>query len=304
MNDIFIRLKVIKMEMTTKKQTPFSIKTSGIISVLIDLIMILFGTFLSAFALNMLTIPAGLLSGGVSGFSQFLNHFIPINVGFYYFLLNVPLLILGYVHLGKKFSIYTILSTSLLSLFLLIIPVKPILTDNILLSAIFGGVINAVGCGIVLRRGGSEGGLDILSRVIAKYKNITVGKSNLIINACIVILSGFIFDSEIALYTIISFYSSMKTYNIILNHVDRMSLLIITDKGEDVSSAITKGLHRGTTMWHGNGGYTHKDKTVLYCVIMKGEIQQLKKIVKTIDPKSFVSVISTENVIGRFHQIW
>lgn len=218
------------------------------ISTFVDLFCMVLGTIITAFALNMFTIPAGLLSGGVSGFSQLLNHFIPINVGVYYFLLNIPLLILGYIYLGKKFSFYTILATSLVSFFLLIVPIKHIWTDDPLLSAIFGGVLNAVGCGLVLRRGGSEGGFDILSRVIAKYRNITVGKSNLIINTIIVILSGFIFNSEIALYTIISFYSSMKTYNIILNHVDRISLLIITDKGKEVNEAITKELHRGTTM--------------------------------------------------------
>lgn len=273
-------------------------------TIALDLIIIIFGTLLTAFALNRLTIPAGLLAGGVTGISQFLHHFIPIKLGFYLFMLNIPILILGYKFLGKKFSLYTIFSASLLAFFLLIIPVKPIWTDNILLSAIFGGVLNAVGCGLVLRHGGSQGGLDVLSRVITKYKNITVGKANLIFNGCIVTISGFIFGSEVALYTIISIFCSMKTYNIILNHVDRMSLLIITDKGDEVSDAITNYLHRGTTKWDGSGGYTHKDKTILYCVIMKGEMQQFKKIVKTIDPKSFVSIISTHNVLGRFNQIW
>ncbi|WP_042337945.1 YitT family protein [Bacillus andreraoultii] len=288
------------MEFTMKKNEPI---TSSI-SILVDLVIIVFGSFLSAFALNSLTIPAGLLSGGLTGISQFLHHFTHLKVGVFYFLLNVPLMILGYIYLGKKFSFYTILATSLVSFFLLIIPVKHMLTDNILLSAIFGGVLNAIGCGLVLRRGGSEGGLDILSRVVAKYKNITVGRMNLIINAIIVLCSGFIFGSEIALFTIISYYASMRTYNLILNHVDRISLLIITDRGEEVSAAITHDLHRGTTMWHANGGYTHNTKTVLYCVIMRGEMHQLKRIVKSVDPKSFVSIISTQNVIGRFHQIW
>ena len=273
-------------------------------TIVLDLFIIVLGTLLTAFALNRLTIPAGLLAGGVTGISQFLHHFIPINIGIFLFVLNIPILILGYKFLGKKFSLYTIFATSLLALFILIIPVEPIWTDSILLAAIFGGVLNAVGCGLVLRHGGSQGGLDVLSRVIAKYKNITIGKANLIFNGCIVTASGFIFGSEVALYTIISIFCSMKTYNIILNHVDRMSLLIITDKGHEVSDAITNYLHRGTTMWDASGGYTHQDKTVLYCVIMKGEMQQFRKIVKTIDPKSFVSIISTQNVLGRFNQIW
>jgi len=282
------------MEATAKKQA----------TIALDLLIIVVGSFISAFGLNMVSIPAGLLSGGLTGISQIIHHFIPINVGVFYFILNTPLLIIGHKFLGKKFSFYTILGTVCLSFFLFIIPVEHIWTDNILLSAIFGGVLNAVGCGLVLRIGGSQGGMDILSRVIAKHKNITIGKSNLIINGCIVIISGFIYGSEIALFTIIFIFTSMKTYDIILNHVDRISLLIVTDKGNDVSDAITHVLHRGTTLWNGSGGYTHKDKTVLFCVIMKGEMQQLKKIVKEVDPSAFVTIISTQNVIGRFHQIW
>ncbi|MCU9614973.1 YitT family protein [Caldibacillus lycopersici] len=273
-------------------------------SVLLDIPFMILGTFMSAFGLNMLTIPAGMLSGGLTGISQIINHFFPVNVAFFYFVLNIPLLILGFIHLGKKFSAYTIFSTVLVSIFLYVLPIQHFWTDNILLSAIFGGVFNALGCGLVLRRGGSQGGLDILSRVISKYKNITVGKSNLIINGIIVVISGFIYGSEIALYTIVYLFVNMKTYNIILNHVDRISLLIVTEKGEAVSNAITHEMHRGTTIWNASGGYTHHEKSVLYCVIMKGEMHQFKKIVKSVDPSSFVSIISTQNVIGRFHQIW
>lgn len=273
-------------------------------SVVLDILTIVFGTALTAVAINMMTIPAGLLTGGLTGISQFINHFVPINVGASYFILNIPLMILGYKHLGRKFIIYTVIGIILLSTFLYIIPIQHLWTDNILLAAIFGGILNGIGCGIVLRRGGSQGGLDILSRVIAKHVNISVGKTNLIVNVIIVIISAFIFDSEIALYTIISMFTTMKAYEIILNHVNRVSVLIITEKGDEVSHGINLDLQRGTTMWHASGGYTHKDKTVLFCVIVEGQLAELKKIVKRIDPESFVSVISTQNVIGRFNQIW
>ena len=273
-------------------------------SIVLDLLVIIAGTVITAVALNMLTIPAGLLAGGLTGIAQFINHFSSINVGIFYFILNIPLMIAAYKYLGLKFSIYTIISITLLSIFLYILPIHHLWTDNTLLAAIFGGVLNGIGCGIVLRRGGSQGGLDILSRIIAKYSNVSVGKANLVVNVIIVIVSGFIFGSEIALFTIISMFASMKTYEIILNHVDRVSVLIITNKGEEVNQEINMGLHRGTTMWNANGGYTHEGKTVLLCVIVKGELPKLKKIVKVTDPKSFVTVISTQNVIGRFHQIW
>jgi uncharacterized membrane-anchored protein YitT (DUF2179 family) len=274
------------------------------VTILLDLFMILVGTAISAVALNMLTRPSELLAGGLTGISQFIHHFFPISVGVFYFILNIPLMIVGYKYLGRKFSLYTILSIILLSAFLSIIPVKHLWTDNILLSAIFGGTLNGIGCGIVLRRGGSQGGLDILSRIVAKYSNVSVGKANMAVNASIVIASGFIFNSEIALYTIISMFVSMKMYEVILNNVNRVSVLIITNKGEEVNQEINKNLQRGTTMWHANGGYTHADKTVLLCVTVKGELPKLKKIVKNGDPQSFITVISTQSVIGRFHQVW
>ncbi len=120
----------------------------------------------------------------------------------------------------------------------------------------------------------------------------------------IVIASGFLFGSEIALYTIISMFASMKTYDVVLAHVNRVTILIVTELGEEVNTAINEELHRGTTMWQATGGYTHHEKTVLLCVAVKGQVAQLKKIVKSVDTHAFVTVISTQNVIGRFKQIW
>ncbi|WP_052124022.1 YitT family protein [Ureibacillus manganicus] len=273
-------------------------------NIFIDLLTILAGTALSAVALNMLTIPSGLLAGGTTGIAQFINHFFPISVGVFFFILNIPLMIAAYIFLGKKFSIYTIISITLVSSFLYFFPVQLMWTDNILLAAIFGGVLNGIGCGIILRRGGSQGGIDILSRIIAKYSNVSVGKANLTVNVMIVIASGFLFGSEIALYTIISMFASMKTYEVVLDHVNRVTILIVTEIGEDVNTAINSELHRGTTMWEATGGYTHHEKTVLLCVAVKGQVTQLKKLIKSVDEHAFISVISTQNVIGRFKQIW
>lgn len=272
--------------------------------VYIELIVMAIGCFISAFGYNALVIPAHLLSGGLTGISQIIHHFVPVNVGIFYLILNIPLLFLGYKYLGKKFSLYTIYGTVLLSFFLYIIPIKHIWTDNTLLSAVFGGIITSFGTGIVLRMGGSQGGLDIISRIISKHKNISVGKANLLMNVVIIIISGFIFNSEIALYTIVFIFISMRTSDVILSHVNRISVLIVTDKGNEVSQEINDLMHRGTTVWNANGGYTHKDKIVLFCVLVEGELTQLQTIVKAVDPSAFVSIISTQNVIGRFKHVW
>lgn len=272
--------------------------------VYIELIVMAIGCFISAFGYNALVIPAHLLSGGLTGISQIIHHFVPVNVGIFYLILNIPLLFLGYKYLGKKFSLYTIYGTVLLSFFLYVIPIKHIWTDNTLLSAVFGGIITSFGTGIVLRMGGSQGGLDIISRIISKHKNISVGKANLLMNVVIIIISGFIFNSEIALYTIVFIFTSMRTSDVILSHVNRISVLIVTDKGNEVSQEINDLMHRGTTVWNANGGYTHKDKIVLFCVLVEGELTQLQTIVKAVDPSAFVSIISTQNVIGRFKHVW
>ncbi len=109
-------------------------------TIFLDILIIIAGTALSAFALNMLTIPSGLLGGGITGIAQFINFFFPINVGVFFFILNIPLMIAAYIFLGKKFSIYTIIAITLVSSFLYIFPVQQIWTENILLAAIFGGV--------------------------------------------------------------------------------------------------------------------------------------------------------------------
>ena len=147
---------------------PFAERKST--SITLDLLTIIAGTVITAVALNMMTIPAGLLAGGLTGIAQFINHFFSINVGVFYFILNIPLMIAAYKYLGKKFSIYTILSITLLSTFLYIIPIQHLWTDNTLLAAIFGGTLNGIGCGIVLRRGGSQGGLDILQESLRNIR--------------------------------------------------------------------------------------------------------------------------------------
>lgn len=269
-----------------------------------EVFIVILGTLITAFALNMLIIPAGLLSGGLTGISQFINHFIDINVGLLYFILNIPLMILGYIHLGKKFSIYTILSIVVITIALMYIPIKPILTDNVLLSSIFGGAILSFGAAIVLKVGGSQGGVDIISRIVVKYKNITVGKIGLIINGCIIIISGCIFGSEIALYTIVSMFVSMKIFDLTLNHVNRITLLIITEKGNEMSEVLNTNLKRGSTTWEAEGGYTKKDKTVLFCVLTEGEFKTFKEIVTEVDENSFITVLETNNVIGKFNKVW
>lgn len=262
------------------------------------------GTLISAFALNWMIIPAGLLSGGVTGIAQLINEVLPLNVAAFYFILNVPILVVGYFYLGKRFVVYSVYGVLLLTALLGIIPVKQFFTDDLLLNAIFGGAISAFGSGIVLRSGGSQGGMDVISRAIATKKDISVGKISLIINAIIVIISSFAFGYEIALFTILSMIVTMYVYDAVLNHVNRVSVLVITDKTEDVSHIINERLVRGTTIWNAYGGYTHAEKSVIYCVITNSQLNYFRGIVKDADPQAFITVIETRSVFGKFNKVW
>lgn len=269
-----------------------------------DFLIVTVGTVISAFALNWMIIPASLLSGGITGIAQIIHHFVNINVATFYFILNVPILVVSYFYLGKKFVFLSIYGVVLISVLLGVIPVHMVFTDDVMLNAIFGGVISAFGSGIVLRAGGSQGGMDVVSRVIATKKDVSVGKISLLINVVIVIISSFIYNFEIALFTIVSMFVSMMVYEVVLNHVNRVSVLVITNNTETISHIINEKLVRGTTIWNGYGGYTKEEKSIIYCVITNSQLNNFKRIVKEADEKAFVTVIETRSVIGKFNKVW
>jgi uncharacterized membrane-anchored protein YitT (DUF2179 family) len=269
-----------------------------------ELLAISIGCAITAFATNEFIIPSHLLSGGLTGICIMIFHFTHWPVGTQYLLYNIPLLILGYMYIGKKFSVYTIYAVVILSLFLNFIKIHHFFTKDMLLNAIFGGSLASLGSAIVLRMGGSTGGLDILSRIIAKYRNVTMGKFSLVVNGCIVTASAYLFQVQTAMYTLISIFTGAKTYETLLHHVDRATAVIVTTKGEEVAKAITQSMRRGVTKWPASGAYTHGDKEVLLCVIVYVQLSDLQHIVIDEDPDAFITIIPTQRVIGRFASVW
>ncbi|QQE76959.1 YitT family protein [Alicyclobacillus sp. SO9] len=273
-------------------------------TIIYEVIGIAFGTFITALGINALIVPGRLLTSGVTGVAILIQHFVPVSLAVMYLILNLPLLVLSAFQIGRKFTVYTVYSAILLFVFLTTIHVHHIPTHNILLDSVFGGVLSGGGCAIVLRLGGSQGGLDIVTRVIARHRNVTVANLNLIFNAVIIVLSVFLFNIQVAMYTLISIFASSKAYAVLLNHVGRVSVIIITEHGERVSRAITANMIRGVTSWNAVGTYSNHPKNVLLCVTTNVQLTQLRTIVLENDSKAFISVIATQNVIGHFKQIW
>lgn len=274
------------------------------LKVAFELFCILVGCAVTAYGINGLIVPAHLLSGGLTGICVIINHFTGWEVGTQYLIFNIPLLFLGYRYISKKFSFYTVFAVIMLSLFLNIIKVESPWTHDPLLSAIFGGIISGVGDALVLRMGGSTGGLGIVGRVIATHKNVSIGRFNLILNSGIVAASAFMYEAQTAMYTIISFFTSSKAYDMLLNHVNRIAVYVVTDQGEKVAEQLLPTLGRGVTMLNAQGSYTKSDKQLLYCVIVNEQLPTFRTLVLQTDPNAFISVVPALNVFGQFKRSW
>ncbi|NRD77955.1 YitT family protein [Bacillus sp. BRMEA1] len=264
--------------------------------IVIGLCAVLYG-----FAFNTFLIPHKLTSGGVTGVSFFIHHFLHINTGSVIFILNIPLFVLGLVYLGRKFVLLTIYAVTVMSLSMKFIPIHAISPD-ILLSSIIGGAIYGVAVGILIRIGGSTGGTDIISLTLAKKKNWQVGILNTCMNLLVVGISGLIFGWNITLYTIIAIYVAGRAVDMVYTTQNKLTLTIVTEKYTELSEALIKLHSRGITMTDAEGVYTHKPKKVLTTVITKFELNETKHTIREIDPRAFVNITQTLEVMGRFRK--
>ncbi|GEK34247.1 YitT family protein [Kurthia sibirica] len=266
-----------------------------------NIIMIIIGSSLVGFAYNWLLIPHHILSSGLSGIAIMLGLLYPFDTGILNFLLNLPLLILGVMKLGKRFASYTVLSVIVVSLSLYIIPIIE-LTHEPLLAALFGGVITGVGIGIVFRASASSGGFDIIAMLIAKKTDFPIGSLLSAMNGVIVIASGFIFGWDAALMTLVTIYVTGKVIDTIhTNHI-KLTLTIITAKGDDMKDILLENLYRGITITDGVGAYSGEPRKILMTVITKYQLAEVKEMIQKTDPQAFVNITQTAEVVGMFHK--
>lgn len=274
-------------------------------------IIVIFGTFVFTLGISLFITPIHMYSGGVMGFSQVLRtllsdagiHF-PFEVsGIINFILNVPLMILAYRNISKRFFFLTILSVLTQTLFLAIIPVlqTPIL-DDILASCLVGGIISGFGIGCILRARGSGGGLDILGVFFTrKFSNFSVGRLSIIVNSFLFVTYALLFNVETAIY----FMIYLVVFNFVVDKVHyqniNMTAMIFT-RHIEVMDYIVDHMHRGVTFWEGAGGYTHEGTYIMITAISKYEIPLLKKKVKMFDEHAFIIFSEGLSVSGNFQK--
>ncbi|MEC2054973.1 YitT family protein [Peribacillus psychrosaccharolyticus] len=262
---------------------------------------IVFGSIVVGVAYNMFLIPHKILSSGLSGIAIMLGIVTPLNTGILNFLLNLPLLILGVLKLGKQFISYTILSVVVLSISLYLIPIQAISTEPIL-SSLFGGVLTGVGIGIIFRASGSSGGFDIIAMLLQKKNDFPLGTLLSAMNAVVVVISGFVFGWDAALNTLVAIYATGKVIDTIhTNHI-KLTLMIVTNKGDELKTKLLANLYRGITMMDGQGAYTGQERKILMTVITRYQLTEVKSLINEVDPDAFVNITETTEVVGMFHR--
>lgn len=271
------------------------------------LLVVLLGAVLTASGLNLFLIPANVYSSGFTGIAQLLSsvltQYTPLSIstGILLFLLNVPVTILGWMKVGKSFTIYSFVSVVATTLFLEIIPVYT-LSEDILLNAVFGGVISAVGVGFTLKWGASTGGVDIIAMVLSRMKDKPVGTYIFALNAVIIIMAGLLYGWEKALYTLVTLYVTTRIIDTIHTRHEKVTAMIITNKGDELTKAIHERLVRGITSIPAKGSYSKEQKEMLIIVITRYELFDLERIIRTVDPKAFTNIVETAGIFGFFRK--
>lgn len=269
--------------------------------------IIILGALLNAIAMNFFLIPANVYASGFAGVAQLVSSIVEsftpftISTGILIFLLNVPVTILAWVKIGKAFTIYSFLSVFLLSAFMEVIPVMQ-LSSDIILNAVFGGVIGSAGVALTLKYGASTGGMDIIAMVLSRMKDKSIGTFLLFINGSIIISAGFLFGAEKALYTLIALYVSTRVIDAIHTSHEKLTVYIVTNKSEALTEAIHANLVRGITLLPAKGAYTKEDKEMLMMVITRYELYDIEHIIKEVDPEAFTNIVETTNVFGLFRK--
>ena len=272
-----------------------------------DFALIIAGGFVQALALAYFLVPNELVSGGVSGFAQLGYYVYGLPIGLMTIIANIPLFVIGWRHLGgPRFAIRTILCVVSYSVFtdlLLQLSGAQPFTDDILLATLFGGILLGFGLGLVYLGRGTSGGTDILGRIMNKRLGMSISLSYMLTDSLAVILAGFVFSWDKALYGIIMIYLSGVAADMISQGTNSVrSAMIVTNKTQDVAAAISDELGRGATIIQAKGSYTNDDKPILYCVVTPGEVVRLKTLVQDTDPKAFMVVGHANEALGEGFQ--
>lgn len=270
--------------------------------IILQIIQIAIGTALMAVAVDLFLLPNQISSGGFSGIGTILYYLFEFPVGTTTLLLNVPLFIIVLIKDGRKFFFNALIGTAFLSFFLNIFQRFGALTQDRFLSCIYGGIITGIGTAIVLKANSSTGGTDLVAHIIRKIFPWIRTSMTIIFLDTIIIASNVLFfkELEIGLYSAITIYIMGKIIDLFFEGIDfAKMILIISPKNQEISRRINKQIRRGTTALYGKGMYKNEDKEILMCVVSRGEVRHIMKIIRDIDKQAFIIITNAREVYGK-----
>lgn len=262
--------------------------------------VVLIGAALIAAGFNLFLVPHQLLSGGVSGISMIVGYYTDWNIGLLYFLFNFPIMLWGFIAIGRNFIVLSIVSVSATSWFMQLIPVTAFV-DEPIIASVFGGVIVGAGAGISLRAGGSTGGFDIIGSILTRKRDFPLGSILFVMNAAVILAHGYPGNWDAALLSMLSIYTNSRIVDAIhIRHVKITAFIITKEKDKMLEKLLQRP--RGVTVVKTQGAFTHEENDMLMTVATRYELTELRRIIRETDPKAFVNIVETVGVIGEFRR--
>lgn len=271
------------------------------------LFLTFFGATIAALGYSLFQLPYDLAAGGVSGIGIIISHYTGWSAGALYFILNIPMMILGFYHLGRWtfitrtiatvlwFSVATEIFVRYLPLYVAQYP----LTEDVFLSAVYAGLVGGIGGGLVYRAGATMAGTGVIGRIIQLRTGMSLSQIYLYSDGIIVIAAGFIFGWEIALYAMLTLFLSGMASDYVLEGESRArTATIVTQQGKEMVTALTSQLGKGVSHWEATGGYSGQQQHIIQCTVYRPQVVELRRIIDDTDPHAFVSIGVTQSVMG------
>lgn len=269
-----------------------------------DWLIMTLGCVMVAVGIYFFKLPNGFATGGVSGLATVLSPMVSIPTPTIIFIINIFLLVVGFVFLGKANGVRTVFCTLLYSGIMILleqlVPVSAPLTDQPLLELVYGIMLVGVGSALIFRFGASTGGTDIVALILRKYTSLDVGKSLLAVDSLISFSSFFVFGVKIGLFSLAGLFAKSFLVDGVIESFDTCKyFMVVTTHPDDIAEYITKTMHHSATMMRATGAYTNDEKTVLHTVCRRLEAVRLQRIVRQVDPDAFMIITSSSEIIGR-----
>lgn len=262
-------------------------------------LMIILGSLLYGFGFNYFIAANHLAEGGVSGLALLFYYATSFPVSTFIILVNIPLLLIGWYLWGLSFvgkSLFGVVATAIS---IELCGQLQLTVDNLLLPALYGGLVTGAGLGLIIRNGATTGGTDIIGRILNQFFGISMGRFYLLFDMGVLILTAAIHGLEIALYSLVTVYVASKIVDLVIDGLDAAKqAIIISPKTAEILRFITEDMERGATILHGRGGYSHKETDVILCVVSRNQIFRLRKGISDIDPQAFIILSNAYEIYG------